>query len=759
MAATPRQSVCIVGGGPAGLVAAKTFLQHGGFSVSVFEAANRVGGMWRARPDEHGVKCNPDMKTNLSRFTVAFSDLSWSSVDLSLPKAGSSTAAIPMFPKAWQVGRYLEAYARKFDLLSSVKLNTRVIRARLTDDEKPWEVVAEDIVTGQEICGTFHFLIIASGFFDRPARSFDPSFGKTSPNVQHSSSFRNVASLSKQPGKIVVIGGGISGSEAAAQAAFQISNAKHSPHNLQPVHADSKIYHIINRPFYCLPRHLPVNPYKSGTSTFNPAPAFLPLDLVLYNLSRRGDEEISAAIATVPPEKARKGHEFIRSVIGGAQQDYGQPALFYEPNQLQNPAYSGITDTYMEFVRSGLIMPVHGWVDEVKVQQDAEQFDITLKTYEPWFYDPRKEPKSVDTIRDIVGIIEATGYKTNIEFLDGDIRELLCHDPSCARIPILLTRGSIFAEEIPTIGFVGFYEGPYWGVMEMQARIIADAWSTHLAAQRHLRAPDFGSNEYRLCSHQVTERMRHALKYARSLQVPQFWMSDYVGLMEELAREADVQRDDEAFGRQAGPLIPSRYQGEGTDPEAMMVVKELIEVLKASNEQARFVAAAVFRGMQGIWMLKRKIDSRNASAPGGVFEGTAQFHPRAPTAPAYSAEYLYIEQGRFTMETGYSFPAKRHYVYRYNESSDKITAWFTHEDGVSVGALFNTWDFYAQDDEDHGWMARGHHWCDPDTYCNTCEFRFEGASIQTFGITYNVEGPKKDYSHETWYKRPQVTHS
>jgi len=54
----PRK-VCVVGAGPAGLVAAKVFGQHEGFSVTVFEAADRVGGMWRGRLGEFGDKCAP----------------------------------------------------------------------------------------------------------------------------------------------------------------------------------------------------------------------------------------------------------------------------------------------------------------------------------------------------------------------------------------------------------------------------------------------------------------------------------------------------------------------------------------------------------------------------------------------------------------------------------------------------------------------------------------------------------------------------
>src|SRR5687768_10149861 len=98
--ALPRNySVLIVGAGPAGLVAAKTFKQAG-YAVTVYEAAERVGGMWRGECGGPGDKCSPDMRTNLSRFTVAFSDLSWTSVNQDPPQ--SSVISPPMFPRAWQ---------------------------------------------------------------------------------------------------------------------------------------------------------------------------------------------------------------------------------------------------------------------------------------------------------------------------------------------------------------------------------------------------------------------------------------------------------------------------------------------------------------------------------------------------------------------------------------------------------------------------------------------------------------------------------
>ena len=378
------KSVCIVGAGPAGLVAAKTFLRKGGYSVTLFEAANRVGGMWRAQPGEFGAQCSPDMRTNLSRFTVAFSDLSWSSVDLSDPTSGeSSPTTPPMFPKAWQVGRYLETYARRLGVEPSIILNRRVAHAKILEDSKTWEVTCVDSVTLQESTAQYDYLIVASGFFSRPGASFDPSPNKDSANIQHSSHFRELSSLTNKPGKIVVIGGGISGAEAAAQAAFQISSAGASP-NAKSIHSKSAVFHIINRPFYSLPRYIPHNPRNAKAQDFDLAPKFLPLDLVLYNLSRRGQGDISAAITTVPPENAKKGHEFIRSILGGDQGDIGRSELVYKQDQTQLPGYTGITDTYSEFVRSGIITPVQGWVAAVKQGENSDSFDITLKHFEPW---------------------------------------------------------------------------------------------------------------------------------------------------------------------------------------------------------------------------------------------------------------------------------------------------------------------------------------------------------------------------------------
>lgn len=61
------------------------------------------------------------MRTNLSRFTVSFSDLAWESV------LGGTD--VPMFPQAWQVGRYLETYTERYLSDQVVRLGCEVVHA------------------------------------------------------------------------------------------------------------------------------------------------------------------------------------------------------------------------------------------------------------------------------------------------------------------------------------------------------------------------------------------------------------------------------------------------------------------------------------------------------------------------------------------------------------------------------------------------------------------------------------------------------
>jgi hypothetical protein len=323
------------------------------------------------------------------------------------------------------------------------------------------------------------------------------------------------------------------------------------------------------------------------------------------------------------------------------------------------------------------------------------------------------------------------------------------------RLPLLFQRYSIFNDNEPDIAFVGFYEGPFWGVMEMQARLVHARWSLSGEGSDYTFSP--ASTKESQDELAEMRNLRDAM-LQRLDDIPQFWMNDYVGLMEGCARELGIQRDDSGWDGRKGPCIAARYSPTGDDrQESDVIVRELRDMMDASIAKGRFVAAAAFRAMQGAWVLRRKLDSRLPGFPSGTFKGTANFYPRSSTDPKFSAEYLYIEEGTLRTDTGFTLHANRRYVYRYSEKSDKVSAWFVKDDGRTVDYFFNQLDFQTPcveaSDSGKGWLAKGAHLCEEDMYESNYEFRFRASNLQTFGITYEVKGPKKDYTSESWYER------
>jgi hypothetical protein len=81
-------------------------------------------------------------------------------------------------------------------------------------------------------------------------------------------------------------------------------------------------------------------------------------------------------------------------------------------------------------------------------------------------------------IHDVAGVLYATGFDatSSLSFLRQDILKTLQFDATAEEFPLALNVNGVLSREEPTIGFVGFYRSPYWGVMEMQARFLGKYW-------------------------------------------------------------------------------------------------------------------------------------------------------------------------------------------------------------------------------------------------------------------------------------------
>lgn len=136
---TNRYRTAPPGAGPSGLVTAKTLIHNwprGTYLPVIFDARHEVGGLWAIQsPETNGGQCagsqgtlDPCMRTNLSRFTVAFSDLSWESA--------LNTVDVPMFPQARQVGQYLAAYTARYIPAPVLRLGHRVVNTERLEGGK-----------------------------------------------------------------------------------------------------------------------------------------------------------------------------------------------------------------------------------------------------------------------------------------------------------------------------------------------------------------------------------------------------------------------------------------------------------------------------------------------------------------------------------------------------------------------------------------------------------------------------------------------
>jgi cation diffusion facilitator CzcD-associated flavoprotein CzcO len=240
----------------------------------VFEQSQRIGGLWPLSEQDDGM-VNPDMCTNQSRHTVSFSDLAW-------------PASSPACPKAWQVGKYLEDYQKKYPGYT-VKTGTKVAKVEPPPDWKAakpgkWTVHIQAAANSEPEASTevheFDHVIVATGFFGKP--KLPATLDDLEAPVWHSSALRDVNSLITDNGKrspptgknIIVVGGQMSGIETAAAVALQLSSAVNSPESQIPNAHDYRVHNVVQQPFWVMTLILPNNPMLDGETADAPKARF-----------------------------------------------------------------------------------------------------------------------------------------------------------------------------------------------------------------------------------------------------------------------------------------------------------------------------------------------------------------------------------------------------------------------------------------------------------------------------------------------------
>ncbi|KAJ5806553.1 FAD-dependent pyridine nucleotide-disulfide oxidoreductase [Penicillium pulvis] len=608
--------IVVAGAGPSGLVTAKTLLHnfpHGTFSPIIFDTRHEVGGLWMGALD-------PSMRTNLSMFTVAFSDLSWESV--------MGNSGIPMFPQARQVGQYLAAYRKRYIPDDVLRLGHRVLKTeRTAESASPWMIQwrreSSDGSSPHEGIESeeFDMLVVATGYFAQKHIPSIPGLEELAlaGRVVHSSDLQNRKGFLREndflaQGNIAIIGGSMSGVEAASAVALHQSSWKSHNEGQADKHV---VHHVHSRPFWTLPTHLP---HETSETV-----SFLPLDLAMYDLGRRPPGPIEYALGVISEEKVAKTNEYFSSLLGTEYKKYGHMSGNSSQSMNSRPPWVAIGNSYAEFVRSGAIQSTLGRAMSVETNQETHLSTIEIAS-----------DGQTHTLDNIAAVVLATGFTPfdSLSLLPKDVLAALEYSEDDPFLPLVLDKGGTIRSEIPDLGFVGFYRGPYWGVMEMQARFLGAEW---VKKNRQVS---------------TTEDQRQSLRVLRcsdtNSQRGQFPMGDYVGLMESFTKDLGIDRaglsEDDS---RSGPAIPARYTyshpsttaQEDMDNEKERTLGALKALSDPKHQKLQEAAAlAIFRALHGAWIFSREYIT------GEKESGTTTFSPRYPSSPAYDREYVCDER-------------------------------------------------------------------------------------------------------------------
>ncbi|KAK5107062.1 hypothetical protein LTR62_001912 [Meristemomyces frigidus] len=732
------KKVCIIGAGPAGLVTAKTLLDTSNFAVALYEKSDRIGGIWALDDDTPNGYLSPQTPTNLSKFTVGFCDLDWGEVD-------GGCEGVPLFPKAFQVNQYLEEYRRRYLGGARFCFGATVVKATrqhvVGTDQVRWHI--ESQVGTKLEHEIFDHLVVASGFFSKPRAHKLRLPGPLEEDRDrlvtiHSSQFRSLAGLfnnqAPKAKNILIIGGGNSGGETAAAVAMQLSDTQWSPdRSKSDLYSACEVIHVISRPLYALP---PFVEYEKGSRSY------VPLDLKLYDYSKRppGMESYGGLQS---PAVRDIIHNAIRSMVGGDQSELGYEALVGKgEGACRGTGYVALSESYSEFARSGLIVVKAGTVVGLDSSGGAPSASVV-------------SGDQTTTIENIGAVIHANGYEPTsaLDYLDDAVKHILDYDPDNKRLPVLLGQWQTANPEVPELAFVGMYEGPYWPMMEMQARLTASRWSSE-SNPTALQLP-FESKPKLL-------ELRSSMK-AKAPGVGQYWFNDYLGYCEDIAQHLQLTRNNGPFESNEGCTSPARWLTPSSRlSQAEGILEDLHGTWTACLTQGKFVARAVMRALHGTWDITRTICNADP-AYSGTLEGNATFYPRYPTpntsGKVFELEYLYHEHGTFTPASndGVEMKASRTYIYRYSSSEDTLSIWFTKpEDDRKVDYPFHSLLFSppAEARKEGACIATARHLCVEDVYETRYRFPMEAIVLRGFEVRHEVKGPRKDYVSTTSYCRP-----
>lgn len=231
--------ILIIGAGPSGLCAAKTFLQHDpAADVVLIDNHASLGGVWSRE------RLYPTLKTNNLFGTLDFSDFPMDRARFGVAE-GEHVAGETMHA-------YLRAYADHFRLTHRIRLDTKVLEIRRRQEEvgeRSWDVRVD---SGEVLqCGK---LVVATGVLSSPHMPRIQGMDAFAGPVIHSSELgRQQEELTGDPAikTVAVLGGG----KSAYDAVYLAASSGH--------HVEWVIRQSGRGPVWVFPTHTFLGPFKA----------------------------------------------------------------------------------------------------------------------------------------------------------------------------------------------------------------------------------------------------------------------------------------------------------------------------------------------------------------------------------------------------------------------------------------------------------------------------------------------------------------
>ena len=771
-----KAEICVIGGGAAGLCAAKHLVQYG-LHPTIIEAHHDIGGMWSASAsDATHAKTWDDMRTNLSRYCCAFADYPWSTAFPQDTISGSTcTPSSFFFPTTLQMHEYLKCYSQHFlesNENVTFRLGCQVTQVKPTAEQKyqvTWKPTTanhpDDKSTSSDntekesesVSRIFDGVVVASGFFSDPAwpNGIDHEewnkgvSGKA--KVWHSSWYRNPAQILKalsydnpdQPPTIAICGSSFSALEIASHI------AEYNPQHSVNTDTDKKrigqkdteattpphrpvVKHICSSLPWIMPKFVHESNIASGNdpvgdSPFQPPIAgFIPLDIALYRRHHDGLQKESVFGSN--PIASQQKHTFLQKLLGTRKQGritnldsnsnhIQQP--WDDPNQ---PVFASISNDYVDLVNHGRIQIVPGRLQGINGQGDLVIYD--------------EDETTITTLEKVDALISATGFTTRLDYLDSStILDQLEYQPNNQFSPLILCE-DVYHPNLPQLAFVGMYRGTYFGVMDLQAHLAAARMAARVQGN-----VDFSSPEHDEIALDTARQLRE------QVPTPQFPRGDYVGRMDALAtkiKEYPLHHLGDAphLTQQGNPVIPSMYQA---DPQmAQKVLGELKENLQHCQE-AGHVTPFILKGILGKYKFHRTL-TQIVDGSAQTVSGTIRFS--LETDEGSGEDYvLYREDGTLLLPNGMAMDVFREYHYLVNLSNGALEIFFVENEKrahLFLSLLFQRQNEQSAEDR-NTWIAGGDHLCIKDMYNARFEVDLDGLSANHIQMQYNVKGPAKDY--------------